>query len=424
MVLCINIKKECLRQIDPNYGVVYGKSSPHKFTTAFYKLSSNETKSLESTKSTLTYIDDNPEFDITQEKCIAKYFKDIVLATFNAKRYMLFIWDHGAPFGVFSNNNADGDTELFDISAVESAKKNTNKLTVIGNFKFTLERFLFFRQNTFIKEWSGSNCLLRNRHVALSAKESAPSTNLGILTMSELKKAIGWAFGSKKIDVLVMMNCFTSYFDTGFELVGRVKYIVAPETRIYFNGYNYYSIFKKLSWNPALSAKKISKFVVASYSSRPYSDPEREKEAKDSVAIFANDVDCYTRMGHVINKLSTNLIVLVKQDFSKISKARDEIETIPDCNDYYLIDFNTLLFLLRKNLQNNWNDKLYKKYKLLLTNLRIARYIGRQYIVERSDNIVSPSAFSIFFSEKQRPILPGFSRKLFERRLTSGNRIL
>lgn len=161
-------------------------------------------------KNRLCCIGEKEDFDITHPDDVSEFFKKHILEKNEAEKYLLFTWDHGNGFDIFYGIGQGGQSN-------DSEK------------------------------------------------------SVAILEMSELAQAIKMAFDNKKIDLLIMMNCYMQMFDTGFTLCEQVDYIVAPQSFMVFEDYDYEYIFKELAERAkeGVSGAEMGKIVINSFEKRP-----------------------------------------------------------------------------------------------------------------------------------------------------------
>jgi hypothetical protein len=73
-------------------------------------------------------------------------------------------------------------------------------------------------------------------------------------------------FGTKKIGVVAMSNCYLQFFDTGYELSSCVEYLVAFETHMYFDDpFNYKAVLEFVSYNPSAEPEEVAKLLVSTF---------------------------------------------------------------------------------------------------------------------------------------------------------------
>lgn len=338
LILCINVKKGYVKNILTGKAVTISNES-EIYTTVFYSLVFDNTRE-KTFINKLECLGEDENFDITNPNSLQLYFKNTVLKNYSAKRYVLFTWDHGSAFGIFVENS---QTENEDhINGVVIKKQD----------------------------------------------------RLNVLTMEELRNALLWAFGKKKIDVLIMMNCYMQFVDTGYGLRKSVKYLVAPETAMAYNGYNYGFILQLLNSNPGLRSKKLAKKAVSSFPSKLYLNREAGILRRKSTALYAVDLKYYELLAKLIDKLSTILISSLPDLYTPLMKARNLSYLDSSRN---LVDFFAFVSCLE---QRGFFSKNIADISVLISLKQLLVIKSHNEIVQDSvfDNIVnSPSGLSIFF---------------------------
>jgi hypothetical protein len=363
IVLCIHMVKENLDALlSGDASRIARKGSKKTFTTVFYTIV--PAPKSERFLNRLEPIYENPEFDITNEDHLANYFKKEVLNKHRAKRYILFTWDHGRAYGMFAENpNTTGNV--------------TQPIDMTG----TIE----------IHQQEGEK----------------------ILTMEELANAIQWVFEEKKVDIVIMMNCIMQFIDVGYALRDSVKYLVASEIAMDYNGYNYPYIFQLLIDNPKISTKKLAKNVVTSFSTKVFPTVQMGRYQKSSGAIFSNDLSYYTLLANLIDRLSDCLIAQLPH--ARLDILRAKKNSIID-HSYQLLDLYTFLEYLEEYglLQR---DTVLASLILSIKQLIIFKsYIGQSFSSDSGLSKFHPTGLSIFFPSlivPDKAELPGLQQTAF-----------
>lgn len=341
VVICLNFAKE---HLDP---LLQGDESfkpdvtqPLTPTTVFIELvASNNTKF----HSDLHVILERSTFDITDPYDIEKYFKDQVLQKHKASRYLLFTWDHGKGYGIF-----------------EDTTGQTDSMKIIHQ------------------------------------------SDVKILTMEELKNAIGCAFGKRKVDLVIMMNCLMQMVDTGYALRNNAKYLVAPQTDIDFRGYNYSYIFQVLLNTPNIKPRKLAKLAVRSFVSKVYINQYLGNTIKSTTAIFAIDLRHFTTLGKHIDQLVHYL--LPKLDSNEALEIVHKVRTSSMINSVTnFADLYTFVDILRDT--NVFCDAYIGSLMLSVKNLLVIEgHIGDKLLIPATGFIIY---FPDALPENETP-LPGF----------------
>lgn len=211
VVFCINFKKshmEALMSLDEE---LVTEASGNDYTTRFFRFIPARSGS----GNTLDPLGEEYQFNVTEETDLYKFFREKIVMTYSAHRYLLFTWDHGNGFGIFGG-----------------APQDQREVKVITS-----------------------------------------DTPVPVLTMDELALALSWSFGQTKINVIVMMNCLMQVTDTAYALRNQAKYLIAPESLMDFGAYDYNAIFSHLAANPCINSRKLSSFIVNSF--KKNTDPDR-----------------------------------------------------------------------------------------------------------------------------------------------------
>jgi len=358
LVLCLHVVKSYIPAIiagDSN--LIKGKTDQEK-TTVFYRFRQKD-EGEDGFLNDLDSLGDEPKFDITDPVYVQGFFRDKILTQSTAKRYMLFTWDHGDGFGIFSSTDPEeGEPSKSQLVNLQFTKQ----LPVIGIKFNNIER------------------------------RSVPDQDK-VLTMDELATAIQRAFDTQKIDLVVMLNCYMQFFDAGYALRNNIKYLVAPQSYMFFNGYNYSFIFRKLVQDPQQSSRKLAKCIVQSFETKLYTDQAGGFATKAGTALFAVDVAYYSEMADALDELASALNGELKERTPELIMARNWVYPVNGATQ--AVDFINMLESIRKTLGNNWNSKLMRKLMALKKKAVIEGYIGKNFF---SDILASnPSGFSIFF---------------------------
>lgn len=298
VVLLINGTPQDLVTIDPGY-----QPGPDavKRTTLFFTIEALAGSGGDK-RSRLVRIGEEKDFDIFCQEDITTYFRQYVLVDGRkAEKYLLFVWGHGAAYGVFFGGNLP--------------HSNPSPLP-------------------------------------------PPPEEFAMLSMNKLKAAILAAFGDGgqgKMDLVILMACFMQFLDTAITLrQAGVDYLVASQSGESFVGYNYTVIFKKLYKKPGIAAEKLAILAVRSMKTIKYkSAAEKKADPLQNATVFANKLDIYDRFAESLNRLGVALSAKLDTDFNAIDGAR--VFLIPGISlKYLLIDLFRLLKRLVKEFGNKW----------------------------------------------------------------------
>lgn len=211
-----------------------------------------------------------------------------------------------------------------------------------------------------------------------------------VLTMDQLSQAIHWGFDGKKIDLLIMMDCYMLMLDTAYALQHAAKFLVAAEDDLNIAGYNYISIFKRITADPGISTKKLAKLAVNSYAKKLFMTKTQADSPLHKATLFACDLDKY----HIFS-------VLLRQFFKEVSDNIVGWKTdvwiaahgaFPLQGGYHLFDFYTFIQKLDGKL-NGRGNVLIELMTEVWDEIVIAQVIGDQ--VPKAPGFY-PRGFSLF----------------------------
>lgn len=362
VVLCINIHADIAPSVLPLATILGPYDKPIRksgWTTLFCSLKANATGN-----NTFDPICESREFRMDKEEDITVFFKQRVLSSFAAERYILFTWDHGQPFGIFPGINQ------------EPARSPLEKLQ--------LKAFHFRQQKQ-----------LKTERLARATARVATDDALPMLTATELKQAIQWAFDGQKIDILVMSNCFLQFFDTGYELSDCADYLVTFETIMYFNdSFNYKNILEALATNVAITPETMAKNIVEIFAATP----SHSSVSRDEVSLFANDLSWYPALARMVDRLAGILTTAIPDHREKILLAASKCEYIsPGIPMFCLLDFRNLVKNLYQEIPGLFPESFFDTLMTILDQVVVSSFIGKSFREDGSLADVSPSGFSIYF---------------------------
>lgn len=145
--------------------------------------------------------------------------------------------------------------------------------------------------------------------ISLNASMLANDKMIDILTNEELRDALNFGFGNKKLDVLLMMNCTMMNLHTMYALRNQISFLVAPAGEISNPGYNYRSVLDKICDTKTykLSGEELSKNCVAT-SGYTNSDQRRYYAADiDNWEILSFKLDGIEAFQNTLMKYTQNL---------------------------------------------------------------------------------------------------------------------
>lgn len=332
------------------------KKSPHKEHVRIFILRNTyyytDVKNMNAVLSELVYDDvqKKKELDPVKEYgkinlgdpgVLADVFQFVTTRVVVETRFMLITWDHGYSFGIF---NGTVDKKVFDFERNENKAHLTitnleggmKKINEDRTFDKSIESAIeeFKNNNSDNEEFVGySNQLLR---------ELAKADDTDMLTPEEIGKALKASF-SRKIDILLMMNCWMQSVDTCYALEDTVQTLIAAESTMDFIGYDYIDFINELCINPAISNKDLSSKIIRRIKGK-YKKMETEI-AFNEIAVSAIDLSNVDQLKKVIDNFSASLGIAIRTDIKKVDSERKKSyeftnEYLPkaDIYFYYLVD--------------------------------------------------------------------------------------
>lgn len=380
IVLCLHVAESHLAAIESGDVVAVDfHNLPEDHITTFYKIGKVSQKKFPNGLMP-EYKHKKKNFDITNPADLLAFFKDCILKDHVSERYMLFTWGHGSCYGIFKDLTIT-DNEVEQHFLPQRLAGNT------------------------LKNMTGSPI----KGVRPSAARAVTSVdvlpmqgvNSKYLAMETLRDAIAATFGEQKIDIVAMMNCYMQFFDAGYALANVAKYLVAPETYMYFEGYNYSAIFSALAKDPAIEARTLCEIMVRSFEKKILTDREREKEVKDNTALFANDLSCYPAMSDSIYNFHSCLDMSAPKTKQAIFEARSKCA--PLNSGTQVIDFGDLVFHLKSKL--TMEKARLDDMSAIMKKIVIAEYVGDLF---KRNRMLTPSGFSVFFPFEEEGMVTNF----------------
>ncbi|HEY0609272.1 MAG TPA: clostripain-related cysteine peptidase [Chitinophaga sp.] len=370
VIICLNSFISAITTLDIAYTppAVFG---PDDTTTCFYSVVP-ATAPAENKKSKMKLLVEERTFRIKEPADVSRYFKEKVLAYHAADKYLLFTWDHGAAFGVF----VDGPMPRVVNASLD------NDIFIDHKFRDKIK-----------KDQLGEAAFLQSD--VKTALQELTTTEFDMLSMDELRDAIECAFPEKKVDVLIMLNCWMQFFDTGLTLYRHVDYLVAAETTMAFSGYNYRAIFRLLYSRPDISPQSLADFAVTSFKEKAAADPQTPER---DTALFANALAYYPRLAELIDDISLALIPLLKTDFAAFKRIMERCDTVE--LKYNLVDLSYFLYHVKKELRQRLHPDIIDKINAISRirpQMIINRYVGPGIVNSTTFPKKNPLGFSVCF---------------------------
>ena len=293
VIIWLNMDVLAIPEVDPTY-VPPANAEPGKNISRFYKLE-NDSHSRGSRKSRLVWLGNDMEaFFITRSEHVQAFFSQYVIGPgYTGEKNVLFTWGHGMPYGIFWGSDAPDPGQEYDM-----------------------------------------------------------------LNGTRLMNAIVNSFGptGKKIDVLIMMNCFIQFLDFAYCMFGAgVSYLAGSPAGSDFVGLNYTAIFSALFRNPPIPDADLGGLAVTSIR-QPGSHVNDRLKQLEGTTVYTNVLGGYQQLTDLVNQLGAALSVKMQVDLPGIQTA------LTNCGKinifYHVVDFFSFVRALKKEFGDSWEKPL------------------------------------------------------------------
>lgn len=334
-----------------------------------------------------------------------------ILDQYHAKadRKMLLTWSHGAGFGI--NKEEDAITrkmrERFRKKHDLSSAGEPASITIVRNSGLQAEELPEWAKGLDIPVLAADNLEenadLKWRFITLSMP-AVVCKNLEIVWIWELAEVLEAGLKGDKIDILLMMNCNMQLFDTGYMLRKSVRYLVAPETIMFWYGYAYDKLFLQLKNNPRIKTRTLLESIRQDYLCKYKNDPEASQYLNDT-SLFINNLKYYDRLlGLLESSLGYLIPKITKSTFADFKYVRfDRIHAVTEIhgdNSYDLIDMGQWFREVKRKFSYSWRLRLtYWYYRYLISAIVYKKFIGSTYTTNDRDSPIKYglSGISLFF---------------------------
>jgi hypothetical protein len=143
---------------------------------------------------------------------------------------------------------------------------------------------------------------------------------LDMLWITELANALENGFTGRKIDVLMMVNCYMQTFETGWLLRKKVKYLIATETIFKAFGYAFDKLMRVINTNSSIKPVKLIKTIIPDFVVK-WKDPEKEWHLK-MVSVSINDLGYYGILKFFFERIAKMLNKCSDRQFLKMIEFR------------------------------------------------------------------------------------------------------
>lgn len=274
-----------------------------------------------------------------------------------------------------ATNNSPGQTTLFyRVVRKEGGGSKLDLLNEDKKFDITSQQDIrSFFQSIQDGEQKAENYMLftwgHGAAISVFVSGTMMTESPKMLDMVELKGAILDTF-SGRLKLIVMVDCFMQYFDTGLLLhQANVEYLVAAQYGITFFGYNYRKIFGALYATPAMSSKELATLIIPT---RPLS-----KEMKDRLAcaaFFATKLSSFDDLVNIINKLGEQLSIEMDERPHLIHSAIRSDNYLNGAGK--LMDLFVAIYDIADALGDDWQAETIAQLKALQKEMFIAAFTG------------------------------------------------
>lgn len=269
-------------------------------------------------KKELQLIHEYGKINLGDPNILSDIFDNVKSLLSEKHRFIVVTWDHGFAFGIFNGNIGN---QVFDFE-----KNSDQNHLVVTNLKSGLKRLREEKSNdksldTVIEEFKSNNFINEklSEYSTAFLKELALSDDTDMLTPEEISLAIKNS-ALKKIDVLIMMNCWMQSVETCYALQNTVEIIIAAESTIDFIGYDYIDFINKICSNPEISSHDLSVRVIDKIKGK-YKKLNTEIAFKE-IAVSAIDLLEINELKTTVDNLSDKLGIAIRTDLDDVSKIR------------------------------------------------------------------------------------------------------
>jgi len=316
----------------------------------------------------LNFIKDYGKINLGDSKQLSKIFDEVLMRTGKDYRFIVITWDHGFSFGIFNGEIGANKVFSFEKNDTKSHVVITNiagGVRALGAGNDKPENII----DAVIEECTSAEKLTEDfidfdRTVF---KDFIASSTTDMLTPEEIATAIDASF-AKKIDILIMMNCWMQSIDTCYALEKSVDILVAATSTMDFIGYDYIDFINKICSNPEVTPSDLSNRIISKIEGK-YIKLKTEIAFKE-IAASAINLSSIKKLKAVIDIISTSLDVVIKNNLVAVNKERIDSyevthEYLPTAGIffYYVVDMSDVMtrllsrhFISQKDVEklNNW----------------------------------------------------------------------
>lgn len=326
--------------------------------------------------------------DIGDDRELNKIFSEI-RHNYLSDRFLLFTWDHGSGFGIFKTNPKErelGARDFFLNFEMDIMKEGNTRAATLSK-----ESIDFDIITNYIEE---RNTTSRDPDEIRGIEKKKIDTSM--LTNDELRNVLIYDAGSKKVDLLIMMNCAMQMIETGYALKDAVEYLVAPETCIFWAGYDYPSIINMLCSHPEIETEALAKYAIDTIEAYYEKTPSKDY-FKDLVVSLVKPANSLV-IKQTIDEIAGHLVAKLADAFDDIRNRRQRCEDLTQKyvggTPYHYVDFMNCIATLKQPT----DDIDIKKLKAALKEYVVHIIKGDNYgSINEENDIGQVNGFTIYY---------------------------
>jgi hypothetical protein len=205
-----------------------------------------------------------------------------------------------------------------------------------------------------------------------------------MLTPEEISTAITNSF-SKKIDILIMMNCWMQSVETCYALEESVETLIAATSTLDFIGYDYIDFIGKIVSDPDIKPYDLSKRIVTNIEGK-YKKLNTEIAFKE-IAVSAIRLSRIRDLKEIADNFSTSLDAAVKTNLPWVNKERGRSfefthDYLPNAGVFFLYVVDLFDVISRLHTMNFITDKDIDNLTSWLNDYMIINTIGGNFTNE------------------------------------------
>jgi hypothetical protein len=346
--------------------------------------------------------------DMGDDRKLGPIFSEI-RRDYPSDRFLLFTWDHGSGFGIFKTNprenvittkrGIDFQSDRFNMQGKELNAADIMIGLHVDSKNTQATRSITFSENDYQLKIIFSKPVkeAHTRKLGEIEREVGEKIKTSMLTNDELRNIIKLNLKDGKVDLLIMMNCMMQMIETGYALHDVVEYLVAPETCIFWAGYDYIEIINRLCTNPEIETEAIARHAIDTIENY-YQHTPFKKDFNDLVISLVKPGES-PEVKKAIDKIASELCDDLKATENDIKDTRgsckDLSEKYVEGTPYHYVDFANYIFSLSRKLEEEDID--INKLKKIIDKYVIHILKGNNYRKSHDKGIGEINGFTIYF---------------------------